>query len=147
MPGGQTMRFLRAAREHLRDAEVLLDAERFGGTVYLCGYGIECSLKALILGTVPAARALDFVDREFRGTRAHDFEHLRRIYRVRRGGPGLPEGPRAAVRRAEIVLTAGTDRHTFVERRYNVLRVRPGDARSVVAAGTELLRYAEGELQ
>jgi HEPN domain-containing protein len=32
----------------LKDAEVLLKASRFDGSVYLCGYAIELSLKARI---------------------------------------------------------------------------------------------------
>lgn len=38
-----------AARRHLDDSKVLLDAQRWEGSVYLAGYVIECSLKAMIL--------------------------------------------------------------------------------------------------
>ena len=36
----------------LTDAEVLLEASRFDGSVYLCGYGVELFLKAQICKTL-----------------------------------------------------------------------------------------------
>ena len=36
----------------LKDAEVLLEASRFDGSVYLCGYAIELGLKARICKTL-----------------------------------------------------------------------------------------------
>ena len=36
----------------LEDAEVLLEASRFDGSVYLCGYAIELGLKARICRTL-----------------------------------------------------------------------------------------------
>ena len=38
----------RVARARLSDARALLDASRFDGAVYLCGYAIEVALKARI---------------------------------------------------------------------------------------------------
>jgi HEPN domain-containing protein len=34
------------ARARLRDAEILLSAQRYDGAVYLCGYSVEIALKA-----------------------------------------------------------------------------------------------------
>ncbi len=39
---------LGASRERLKDAEALHNADRYTGAIYLAGYAIECSLKALI---------------------------------------------------------------------------------------------------
>lgn len=39
-------------KARLKDAEVLLEASRFDGSVYLCGYAIELSLKARICKTL-----------------------------------------------------------------------------------------------
>lgn len=39
-------------KARLKDAEVLLKASRFDGSVYLCGYAIELSLKARICKTL-----------------------------------------------------------------------------------------------
>jgi HEPN domain len=37
------------ARERLKDAKALLGRKRWSGAYYLCGYVIECSLKACLL--------------------------------------------------------------------------------------------------
>lgn len=43
---------LRIARARLRDASALLKAKRYDGSTYLCGYAIECALKARIVATL-----------------------------------------------------------------------------------------------
>ena len=40
--------FSNAAGRHLRDAEILLENERFDNAVYLAGYVVECSFKVLV---------------------------------------------------------------------------------------------------
>ncbi len=40
------------ARERLTDAETLLDAQRYDGAAYLCGYSIEIALKRKICQTL-----------------------------------------------------------------------------------------------
>jgi hypothetical protein len=40
--------FIKLAELRLHEAKVLLDAEKFDGAYYLCGYAIECALKACI---------------------------------------------------------------------------------------------------
>jgi HEPN domain-containing protein len=40
------------ARARLRDAQVLLKAERFDGAFYLSGYAVELALKARICRTL-----------------------------------------------------------------------------------------------
>ena len=40
------------ARARLRDAEVLLSARRYDGSVYLCGYSVEIGLKARVCRTL-----------------------------------------------------------------------------------------------
>ncbi len=40
------------ARERLTDAEVLLNAQRYDGAAYLCGYSIEIALKHKICQTL-----------------------------------------------------------------------------------------------
>jgi HEPN domain-containing protein len=54
----QLDRFAQAAGRHLADSEILAAGSRLDNAVYLAGYVVECSLKAVIshhLG-VPAAR-------------------------------------------------------------------------------------------
>jgi len=36
------------AEDHLRHAKALLDAELYSGAYYICGYAVECALKACI---------------------------------------------------------------------------------------------------
>lgn len=40
--------FSNAAGRHLRDAEILLENERFDNAAYLAGYVVECSFKILV---------------------------------------------------------------------------------------------------
>lgn len=40
--------FQRLAEEHFRDAKALLDAGLYSGAYYMCGYPVECALKACI---------------------------------------------------------------------------------------------------
>lgn len=56
----------------------------FLDAVYLSGYAPECALKAIILGGVPTARRSQFVEREFRGSVAHNFDHLMHLLRMHR---------------------------------------------------------------
>ncbi len=41
----------RIAATRLRDAQVLLAGTRYDGSLYLCGYALECQLKARIVTT------------------------------------------------------------------------------------------------
>jgi HEPN domain-containing protein len=40
--------FQKLTQERLKDAQALLQAQRYSGAYYLCGYVIECALKACI---------------------------------------------------------------------------------------------------
>ena len=50
------------SEQHLGDAQVLLDQERWPGAYYLAGYSVECALKACI---AKLTRVHDFPDRDF----------------------------------------------------------------------------------
>ncbi|MCI0489326.1 MAG: HEPN domain-containing protein [Blastocatellia bacterium] len=54
------------ARERIKDAEALFDAERYEGAMYICGYAMEIALKARVCKTL---RWSDFpqTDSEFGG--------------------------------------------------------------------------------
>jgi|SRR5665213_806575 len=43
---------LKIARARLADSVALLKARRYDGAAYLCGYAIECALKARIVATL-----------------------------------------------------------------------------------------------
>jgi HEPN domain-containing protein len=69
------------AQARLADAEVLLQAGRFDGSAYLCGYAVELALKARACKTLKWA---DFPekDKEFKGLgsfKTHDLDILLRL--------------------------------------------------------------------
>jgi HEPN domain-containing protein len=58
----------------LEDARVLLENERYDGAYYLCGYVVECGLKACIAKQI---KQYDFPDRNtVNQSRTHDLEKL-----------------------------------------------------------------------
>lgn len=72
------------ARERLKDAETLLDDNRFDGAVYLCGYSIEIALKHKICKTLNWA-GFPSTSREFenlRSLKTHDLNVLLSLTRV-----------------------------------------------------------------
>ena len=60
--------FRQASIERLQDAKCLLEAGRFHGAIYLCGYAIECQLKA----NVCAARRMEGLDQGEAKKLGHD---------------------------------------------------------------------------
>jgi HEPN domain-containing protein len=65
------------AEERVADASALLDAERYQAAYYLCGYAIECALKACI---ARKTREFDFPDRKLvNDSYVHDVEKLLRV--------------------------------------------------------------------
>src|SRR5437588_10457959 len=80
--------FYRAAKQRSVDAEMLLEAGRTTGAVYLAGYTVECYLKALVLAGVAAALRRQILG-TFRGSRAHDVEWLRDLVHQHMAG-GVP---------------------------------------------------------
>ncbi len=60
--------FRHASTERLLDAKCLLEAGRFHGAIYLCGYAIECQLKA----NVCAARRIEAIDQSEAKRLGHD---------------------------------------------------------------------------
>lgn len=69
------------ARTRLRDAEILLESNRYDGAVYLCGYAIELALKARICRLLKW-EGFPETNKEFenfRSFRTHDLEVLLRL--------------------------------------------------------------------
>jgi hypothetical protein len=65
--------FFRAATDSLLDAKILFSASRSVGAVYLGGYCVECSLKALILFRITNSKWHIHVE-SFQGRKGHDLE-------------------------------------------------------------------------
>jgi HEPN domain len=64
--------FRQASVERLQDAKCLLDAGRFYGAIYLCGYAIECQLKVNLC----AARLVETLDQGEAKKLGHDLTGL-----------------------------------------------------------------------
>ena len=66
--------FKRLAEQRVRDAEVLLAGRRYAAAYYLCGYAVECALKACI---AKRTRRSEFPDRKTVNKRhTHDLNVL-----------------------------------------------------------------------
>ena len=61
--------FHRAGKQRFDEAQLLLEAGRTTGAVYLAGYTVECFLKALILAGVAKELRQELLG-ELRGARA-----------------------------------------------------------------------------
>jgi hypothetical protein len=73
-----TADLISVARERLNDAETLLNAHRYDGAVYLCGYSIEIGLKHKICSTLNWA-GFPSTNREFekfKSLKTHDLDVL-----------------------------------------------------------------------
>ncbi len=66
--------FIKLAELRLHEAKVLLDAEKFDGAYYLCGYIVECALKACI---AKKTKEFDLPDlKQVKKSYTHDLENL-----------------------------------------------------------------------
>src|SRR5262245_63677310 len=77
-------KFRRAGEQRWLTARWLLTESEFHlDAIYLAGYAVECSLKALIFRRTPS-RAFEIVYEEVTsGRKAHDFEFLKGLLRRR----------------------------------------------------------------
>ena len=72
-------KFLRAAGQRFIAVEFLMRQELYFEAVYLAGYVIECSIKAIILVNTLARDRNDFAERYFKGRHGHSFEVLKKM--------------------------------------------------------------------
>jgi hypothetical protein len=89
-----------AAGHRIDAAETLEDSHPLD-CLYLAGYGIECSLKSLVLARTPLAGRQQTYDEEFRGSIAHDFEWLHN--KLRNLGFSLPMDQLKRLRTARLI--------------------------------------------
>lgn len=83
MPPTTSRDFQRAAAQRFATAEFLLANTYTLDAQYLAGYTVECSLKALILETTPAADRSDQLDKMCSGAKMHRPEVLLDILRTK----------------------------------------------------------------
>ena len=75
------------AETRLREANILLDAGEWSGSHYLCGYSVECALKAVVAGQVNQG---DFPDKKpADAVYTHDLVKLRGLAGL---GDDVPQG-------------------------------------------------------
>ena len=118
------------AAARLKDAKALIDAQRYEGAIYLCGYAVELGLKARICKTLhwpgfPSTRG------EFEGYKSfktHDLDVLLHL-------TGIEEQIKATLL-VEWSVVAEWD----PESRYNPIgKVNSADAESMLSSATSLL--------
>jgi HEPN domain-containing protein len=79
--------FQRAAERRLAAAELLLEHEYHLDAVYLAGYTVECSLKALILRWTPRGEVAAMMEKLTEaGAKGHDFEYLKNLLKGQHAG-------------------------------------------------------------
>lgn len=125
------LKFLRAAKQRLTSAELLLAAGMGLDATYLAGYAVECSLKALLLARTPR-RAWHSVERAFQGKGGHNLERLKAL--LERRGVSFET---QLVQHLRIVSTWNTDL------RYEVGKIPEVDAQRFVDAVREILKWSQ----
>ena len=128
-------RYYRVAKLRYEDAEYLLRGGRNNAAIYIAGYTVECILKALILSNEPPDKHVTVL-REFRGSAAHNYEHLKDRYL----GCGGAKFPTNVVRAFTYV------RSWNVQLRYDPKRPTPGEAREFLRSAEVLFEWADGRL-
>jgi hypothetical protein len=138
MPETQTPEaYMQVARGRIEDAKVLLaagDAERYLGSFYLSGYGVECSLKALLLQRSTAAQRAALV-KSFRGKFGHDVDWIRKKLRDR--------GVRVPKRLARSFASVNT---WSVSLRYDTGTKTRHETGTLINSVDTIATWAEGEL-
>jgi HEPN domain-containing protein len=127
--------YYRCALQRYEDAQMLLEADRTTGAVYLAGYGVECILKALILSALAPAPRADML-RTFRGPRAHEYEWLRTQY-LENGGARFPP----EVNKKFTLVNVWS-----IELRYTPSTTRLKEAEGFLAAAKIIIHWADGRL-
>ncbi len=133
MADSQVMRFLRAAEQRLAAADLLLDNSKFLDGMYLAGYVVECSLKALVLSYIRVPERPEFLREHFRGQRAHDFEHLATL--LLRNGVNIPKPLRLSVVRANDIWST--------DLRYETGHGKVADSKFLRDAGEKILAWVQ----
>src|SRR5436305_594664 len=127
--------YYRAAKQRFDDAQLLLEAGRTTGAVYLAGYTVECYLKALLLANVTSGLREEVLAK-FCGSIAHDIEWLGALYR-RHVGSAVPK---TVTRHLSRVASWSTDM------RYQSGVLRRRDADEFLAAVIVITTWADGRM-
>lgn len=131
------LQFHRAAGQRIAAARVFSAAAETLDATYLGGYGLECSLKALILAATPPDHRQDLMEVTFRGQLAHNLDHL--MYQVIRKGISIPKKIQLALRRCFTLW--------YVEMRYETGRRPAAECRVVLDTAEQVWVWAGRQIQ
>ncbi len=126
--------FQRAADQRLTTAEFLRDNRYNLDAMYLAGYAIECTLKALILELTPVSQRPDTLKKITAGRQMHDFEVLAGI--LKNVGQRLPVSLVKKYRRYEWTTAL----------RYETGRTPSGETRGFLKVAKETCDWVKEKL-
>ena len=128
-------RYFRSADERYQDAEILLQGGRTTGCVYIAGYAVECSLKALLL---KSTRGVDQqkVFTSFRGSFGHNLSGLLESYVKAKQGK-VPKD----------VIVAITDIADWTtDLRYDPKIIKDEEAKAFLGSAQNVMNWVKGRL-
>lgn len=134
-PDPHIQMYRRAAGHRYDAAEFLVSHGWNIDGVYLAGYVVECSLKALILANTPPKDRPAIVAETFRGKLGHDYERLRRLLRGK--GVTIPTD----VRQQFLRVT-----HWSTDLRYSSRAILTRDAERFLEAAEFIRQWMERSL-
>ena len=125
----QKLEIEKIVQARLKDAEVLLEASRFDGSVYLCGYAIELGLKARICKTLFWDEYPGGKDKKYNTFKTHDLDVLLHL-------TGLEDKVKLKYMAEWSIVTQWNP-----EARYNPIgNVQESDARDMLDSTKELIK-------
>lgn len=123
----QKLEIEKIVQARLKDAEVLLEASRFDGSVYLCGYAIELGLKARICKTLQWDKYPS--GKDYNTFKTHDLDVLLHL-------TGLEDKVKLKYMAEWSIVTQWNP-----EARYNPIgNVQESDARDMLDSTKELIK-------
>lgn len=134
MPPETSRDFQRAAGQRLVAAETLLAQGLTLDAQYICGYVVECSLKALILHVAPEADRPALRERISRGERMHRAEVL--LGELRELKINLPRELAQRLRRFDWTT----------DLRYETGRRDTGETKGMLKTAQAIMNWVEGFL-
>jgi HEPN domain-containing protein len=135
MPPGSSRDFQRAALQRLTTAEFLLKHRYNLDAIYLAGYAIECTLKALILERTEQTERVEMLKRISSGKKMHDAEILAGILK-KDLGIAIPLDLVKRLRRSGWTTAL----------RYETGRGDHGEARAFLRLAKKVCEWVEGQL-
>jgi hypothetical protein len=131
LKGDLSRKFFRAAAQRSDAVRLLMKEGLHFEAMYLAGYVIECSLKAIILRNSPIQNQARVAAEYFRGRQGHSFEALKELLRKR--SIRLPSPLSEELRR-----TAWS-----TDLRYEIGRIDAAEAVAFVSLARQVLEWAE----